>query len=416
MSDTSNNINNTITMDVIMTRSESQVTPTPIHTQATLEEIHYRDVQIGHQYFHFNNTIVHKWSGPNVITILGIFQNYPNYLALNTNSSSPHLRDLGFGNEESPHKLYKIPEDGSFSPIKLLQMEEEQEDRNRLDQIDFVRLDTVTPQRERNQQLERNQQRFLDHWREPRLAAPPNDDVGEAARVAEFERQQNELFEQVLAAEAEEADAIPGLIPQELFEQTIFIHLRQFEAFTLDNQNVHRTLTVNFVKDMINRILAIPVSDAYKWNKDDISNTPAEIITKCGLDITVVQWTIEKYISSANIYEMGDGIYGRTLDGIWQYIKTSEHTEDLCKILAEELKDNVGQCLQGNLSRLCNVLAGYMDGVGSQESVSEILGRKFSQLMTVENQEDRISQGNTILDYYDFTDPVKRAEWLEALL
>ena len=165
--------------------------------------------------------------------------------------------------------------------------------------------------RERNPQRFLNQQRFLNHWRDPMVPYQVNNvvDRGEAIRVAEaeFEQQQNELFEQILA---EEADDMPGLIPNELFEQTIFTHLRQFEAFTLDNQNVHRTLTVNFIKDMINRILVIPVPDAYKWNKDIMSDTPVEIITECGLDITVIQWTMEKYVSSANIYEMGEGIYG----------------------------------------------------------------------------------------------------------
>ena len=272
-------------------------------------------------------------------------------------------------------------------------------------------FDIEPPRRERNHQLERNQQLFLNHWRNP--AVTPRPDTPRDAD-AEFLQQQDTLIENILAADAVEADEMPALIPNHLFEQNIFTHLRQFEAFTRDNQNVHRTLTVNFVKDMINRIIAIPVPDAYKWNKD-FPSIAVDIICKCDLDSDVALWTIQKYISSASIYEMGEGIYGQTLAGIWYYIKNSEHKDDLCKILAQELTDSVGQCLQGNLSRLCNVLAGYMEGVGSQESVSEILGRKFAQLMTVENQEDRISQGNVILDYYDITDPVKRDEWINAL-
>jgi hypothetical protein len=96
------------------------------------------------------------------------------------------------------------------------------------------------------------------------------------------------------------------------------------------------------------------------------------------------------------------------LDGLWQYIKHSEHKKDLCKILAAELKENVGQCLQGNLSRLCNVLAGYMEGVGSQESVAEILGRRFALIST------RV-EGIAILDELNVGDERVREEWLSAL-
>ena len=111
---------------------------------------------------------------------------------------------------------------------------------------------------------------------------------------------------------------------------------------------------------------------------------------------------------------MGNGIYGKVLDGVWQYIKNSNDKEDLCKILAQELKENVGMCLQGNLSRLCNTLAGYMDGM-SQESVAEILGREFAIISQIADNDERFNKANKILDDNNVTDPVIREEWISEL-
>ena len=182
--------------------------------------------------------------------------------------------------------------------------------------------------------------------------------------------------------------------------------VNELERFATDNQNVHTTVAVNQTKTIVASMLEIHVPDDYKWNVYIISKTPGEIISNCHLGINAGRVMMDKYTLSDDIYEMGEGIYGKVLDGVWQYIKHSDHKTDLCKILATELKDNVGQCLQGNLSRLCNVLAGYMD-MGSQESLSEILGRRFALISTIE-------EGIVILDELGVTGKM-REEWLSAL-
>lgn len=180
------------------------------------------------------------------------------------------------------------------------------------------------------------------------------------------------------------------------------------QAFANDNQNVHTKVAVNQTKSIVKRVLEISIPDDYVWNVHVISKTPGEIISKCHLSINAGRIMMDKYTLSDDIYEMGEGIYGKVLDGVWQYIKHSSHKTDLCKILAQELKDNVGQCLQGNLSRLCNVLAGYMPGIGSQESLAEILGRRFAAIST------RV-EGIAILDELAITDDTIRETWLSAL-
>ena len=168
--------------------------------------------------------------------------------------------------------------------------------------------------------------------------------------------------------------------------------VRELERFANDRQNVHTTEAVKKVKEIIEKVLEVPVPAEYKWNIAECSKTPGEIILECKLTPKAAWQMSAMYCNDSEIYEMGKGIYGRVLDCVWQFIVKSEHKEDLCRILKSELQDNIGMCAQGNLSRLANILAGYMDGVKSQESLSEILGRELPPLMEIEDAGLRMIQ------------------------
>jgi hypothetical protein len=76
------------------------------------------------------------------------------------------------------------------------------------------------------------------------------------------------------------------------------------------------------------------------------------------------------------------------------------------------MEDNIGMCAQGNLSRICNVLAGYMEGIGPQESVIERLGRLLPSLMSIDDPSKRIEEGKRILQ----ENKVPFAEWTHWLV
>jgi hypothetical protein len=79
------------------------------------------------------------------------------------------------------------------------------------------------------------------------------------------------------------------------------------------------------------------------------------------------------------------------------------------------MTDNIGMCAQGNLSRICNILAGYMEGIGAQESLSERLGRMLPPLMEIEDASERIRQACVILA--ENRVPVGEWDtWMEPLL
>jgi hypothetical protein len=178
-------------------------------------------------------------------------------------------------------------------------------------------------------------------------------------------------------------------------------------AFARDRQNVHTTAAVAQVKHNINVIRQIFVPEEYRWNPTKISKTYREIVFDCDLSPKGNWQFASYYCNNAQIYDLEEGIFGIMTDGVWQYIRDSEDKRCLINILKRELEDNIGMCAQGNLSRICNVLSGYLPGIGQQESISTILGREFSKLMDIEREPDRLRQGERILRENN----VPEAEW-----
>ena len=164
-----------------------------------------------------------------------------------------------------------------------------------------------------------------------------------------------------------------------------------------DNQNVHTEIVVEQTKKNVQEILKIPVPEDYKRQTARLSMTYKTIIMFCHLSPKSAWQFSSMYCSDATIYDLEPGIFGKVVDGVWQFISNSADKKDLKKILTAELRDNIGMCAQGNLSRICNVLQGYLEGIGQKESVAEILGREFPKLMEIENVVEREARGAAIL-------------------
>lgn len=184
---------------------------------------------------------------------------------------------------------------------------------------------------------------------------------------------------------------------------------RNLRNFVADPQNVHTTEAVKQTKEMIEKIRKIPVPEGYRWNLSITSKTAGEIITECKLTIYASCQMLTQYSQPTAIYDIEEGIYGKTLDSTWQFIKGHAEKESLIAILKQELEDNVGMCAQGNLTRICNVLSGYMEGIVPPESLSEKLGRLLPPLLEIEDPFKRMEsaylimkENNVPLDSWDY--------------
>jgi hypothetical protein len=202
---------------------------------------------------------------------------------------------------------------------------------------------------------------------------------------------------------------------EELMNEVQDTAVQPILLFHADPQNIHRAETVNeVVKKTIQKVITIPVPYDYVWNMREISKTPGEIIAECKLSIPAGKLLIDKYTSEETIYDMVPGIYGKTLDSVWQFVKGHDDKTLLIKTLKTELEDNIGMCAQGNLSRLCNVLQGYVDGL-SVPPVAEILGDLFPPLMEIECSDERRERGLQIMRTHNVPYD-EQDEWLNSLM
>lgn len=189
---------------------------------------------------------------------------------------------------------------------------------------------------------------------------------------------------------------------------------RNLRQFVEDPQNIHTSEAVEQTKKIIEKVRTVAVPDEYRWNKDVCSKTPGEIIAECRLSQKGAWQMMSQYAQDTAIYDIEEGIYGKVLDSVWQFVKTHAEKDSLVAILRTELHDNIGMCAQGNLTRICNILAGYMDGVSVAESLAEKLGRLLPALRDVEDEEERMREANRILDENNVP-AEERAVWIDAI-
>jgi hypothetical protein len=184
---------------------------------------------------------------------------------------------------------------------------------------------------------------------------------------------------------------------QQLLQQHIERrNLRLLEQFVEDKQNVHTSIVVHNVTSLVKKILEIPVPPEYQT---DTLKTPGEIILECKLSKNAAWQMMVKYCEEVDIYELGIGIYSKVLNSVWQFIIQSDDKINLYKILATEMEDNIGLCHQGNLSRLCNILSGYIV-IEQKASIQE-------KLAEIRHDPNRIEKAKDILKEYN----IPENEW-----
>lgn len=223
---------------------------------------------------------------------------------------------------------------------------------------DTFRLMTRRPDRDRHHYVARREERWLQE---------------EEIRRDEQGERDYERFFGVEIAEAADGDDWLGQAPAPP---------RTLAQIAADPQSVHTSEVVTKVKQMIELIRKIEVPADYMWNMDNVSKTMTEIISECGLSPAAASQFSAKYCAADTIYDMEEGIFGKLTDAMWQHVKKSEDSIELKKIVKSEMQDNIGMCAQGNLSRIANILVGYLDGlVVNTESRSEHIGRVVAEVV-----------------------------------
>ena len=75
---------------------------------------------------------------------------------------------------------------------------------------------------------------------------------------------------------------------------------------------------------------------------------------------------------------------------VWERIKSSEHKDDIKKILNEEILDAECKCFTGRITRIVNVLNGYYDDIKIGVSENEQIGTIISKMVSDGKEKNEI--------------------------
>jgi hypothetical protein len=176
-------------------------------------------------------------------------------------------------------------------------------------------------------------------------------------------------------------------------------------AFLADSQNVHRADTVTHVNKMLALLEPIEVPSTQK--------TFAEIVSACDLNPNAILKLTNHYYNPVSIYGR-NAIYPKTLDKVWAYINCHENKSELIERVKEELTDNIDTCSQGNLTRLCNILSGYLDGMSQAVAPPKSLQELMAEISVKEiSTEEKIQLARKILEEKRVP-TVEWAAWFKA--
>lgn len=211
------------------------------------------------------------------------------------------------------------------------------------------------------------------------------------------------LINMVLAALGFGADPPNNPIPNEAVGGE-----RNLIDFVQDNQNVHTKEIVGPVVQNAKKLIKL------SQKKSPDQDTFKEVVYECKLSDDARKQLCFMYYSDEKIYNLKAPTYRLVLDGIWHYVLSQKEDvkKDILSRMSQELEDNIGMCAQGNLSRLINILSGFMSDL--KQEYKESLQDKMSKISKIKDKGTRIKKATEILKKDKIPEDQWNA-WLEAM-
>jgi len=158
-------------------------------------------------------------------------------------------------------------------------------------------------------------------------------------------------------------------------------------AFAADTQNVHTGVVSNQTHEGVKKLLAVPVPSG---QADRTKAFVARLLKDCMVAKMVTQQVATRiYADFDHWYKVStcraqaDWLYKRVFDGLILTIAANPNGGvkiELFKRLFEEMKDSLGMCCDGHITRLINVLAGFDEAFAPEKSVGEKTQELFAAL------------------------------------
>jgi hypothetical protein len=185
--------------------------------------------------------------------------------------------------------------------------------------------------------------------------------------------------------------------------------------FAADSQNVHRKevsvqtnkatkflMKIKLPKQKQNELWKVLAAGFLRFGTGDMGFYAGVIF-----DVSV-------WLKKTTCREPNDKLYRELLYRLIVYIQNSEHKDELFKRLWEECCDSLNMCCEGHISRLCNVLVGYVEGLDPPVSLGELTQQKMAAIAASDlTEEAKRQQANEFFDTHAVP-AADRVAWLEA--
>ena len=204
---------------------------------------------------------------------------------------------------------------------------------------------------------------------------------------------------------------IPAPVPGE----PVFVLIPPVVPFAADPQNVHRKEVSEQTNKATEFLMNIPLP---KRRRDELWKLAvAAFVGFVGANMQLfvsILADMEHWVNTDSCRKKDDHLYRELLYRLIVYIQKSEHKKELFKRLYEECCDAVGMCCEGHISRLCNVLVGYVEGLDAPVSLGELTQQKMAAIAGQDiPEEDKKRQANEFFDKHGVP-AEERAAWLDA--
>lgn len=158
-------------------------------------------------------------------------------------------------------------------------------------------------------------------------------------------------------------------------------------AFVADPQNVHTGVVSTQTGEGMKKLLAQPLHS----RQSEVTRRFVEVLLarmvelkRCHPRDTIrITADFEHWYTTETCRTMQDMLYRRVFDGLAQTIHKVEDKStrrELYIRLFEEMRDSLGMCCDGHITRLINVMAGFDEAFAPEKSVAEKVQELFAAL------------------------------------
>jgi hypothetical protein len=255
--------------------------------------------------------------------------------------------------------------------------------------------DTLIPEADHYKAIIRQRRRIEENERRAAAARARQEALLQAEQAARRAQFQRDLRERPVVFERDHPDGTVNL-----------------RALAADHQSVHRSSVQTTTHRGVLRVIERPLGEGQETLPEITLdfNDPSRLRFS---SITVKERTIAELTHDYFETEAFSIMYGRVLDHVWAYIRGHPNRFDLTIRLGQEIVEGLGQCSNGKMARLINVLQGFDETI-EVDPPKEIFQNRIV-LLQKRPLAEREAEARAL--FVEFAIPeAEQAAWLEPLL